>query len=87
MTHALNRAYGDPMAYIGALASSQYVKRYFIRHTFRYFAARDETMADACVLSAMESAYDDSGGSFVSMLEVLATHESMVNRASEEEQP
>ncbi|MEE2788475.1 MAG: DUF1588 domain-containing protein [Myxococcota bacterium] len=84
---ALNRAYADPMTYISALADNEHVKRCFIRHTFRYFVARDETMDDACVLTAMESAYDESGGSFVSMLEVLATHESLVTRVRGEDAP
>ena len=77
---ALNRAYDTPMDFVTALAESEHVKRCFIRQSFRYFAGRDETLADACVLSEMEAAYDESGGSFVHMLSTLATHDAMTLR-------
>ena len=77
---ALNGDYADAVQLMGALAESQYVKRCFIRQTFRFFAGRDETRADACVLSEMEAAYDESGGSFVSLLETLASHDSSLYR-------
>lgn len=83
---ALNASYDDAIALSEALAESDYVKRCFVRQTFRFFAGRDETMADSCVLSAMEAAYDDNGGSFLSMLEVLATHDSTVYRHITEEE-
>ena len=41
-------------------ADSQYVKRCFIRQNFRYYMGRNETMADACVLSQLE--YTDRAG-------------------------
>ncbi len=82
---ALNGSYATPMAFMTALASSDVVKRCFIRQTFRFFAGRDETTRDGCVLSEMESAYDSSGGSFVSMLEVLATHDAMLYRHNSDE--
>jgi hypothetical protein len=77
---SLNRAYDTPMDFVTALSESRHVKRCFVRQTFRYFAGRDETLADACVLTAMETAYDDSGGSFVSMLSALANHDAMTLR-------
>jgi hypothetical protein len=43
------------------LASSNWVKRCFIRQTFRYVMGRDETRADACSLVKMEKAYDATG--------------------------
>ena len=46
---------------------------------------RDETLQDACVLSAMEQAYDNSDGSFLAMLETLATHDATVYRHVTEE--
>lgn len=82
---ALNGTYDDPMAFVEALADSPHVKRCFVRQTFRFFAGRNETPADACALSAMEVAYDESGGSFVSMLEALATHDTFTQRTWEEE--
>ena len=77
---ALNGDYADAIELMQALAGSTYVKRCFIRQTFRFFAGRDETQADACVLSEMEAAYDESGGSFVSLLETLAGHDTSMYR-------
>ncbi|MEL6348960.1 MAG: DUF1588 domain-containing protein, partial [Myxococcota bacterium] len=82
---ALNANYTDATALMEALAESEHVKRCFIRQTFRFFAGRDETLADACVLSAMESAYDGNNGSFLSMLETLATHDAIIYRHVTEE--
>ena len=45
----------------------EHVERCFIRQTFRYFAGRPETEADACTLTSMEDAYAEPG-SFVEML-------------------
>ena len=74
------------MELMDALADSAHVKQCFVRQTFRFFAGRDETPEDACVLSDMEAAYDDSGGSFVQLLETLATHVSSMYRTHEEAQ-
>ncbi|HEY0132883.1 MAG TPA: DUF1588 domain-containing protein [Nannocystis sp.] len=62
-------------------AGSPYAKRCFMRQTFRYFAGREETMADACTMVAIEKAYDDSGGSFTEMLIALFTSDSFQMRA------
>ncbi|MEO1271515.1 MAG: DUF1585 domain-containing protein, partial [Myxococcota bacterium] len=61
-------------------ADSTYVNRCFIRHVFRYFMGRNETEADACTLVAMEDAYIMSNGSFIAMLEALATSGSFLYR-------
>jgi hypothetical protein len=74
---ALNRTYTSAQDLTAALASSEYVKRCVIRQTFRFFAGRDETLADACVLADMEAAYDGRDGSFVEMLGVLAGHDAL----------
>lgn len=58
------------------LADSDYTKRCFMRQTFRYFTGREETMADACTMAAMEKAYEDSGGSFTELLIALFTSDS-----------
>lgn len=56
------------------LADSPYARRCFVRHVFRYFMGRDETMADACTLASMESAFE--GGSFFAMIDALVTSDS-----------
>ncbi|MDQ3030909.1 MAG: DUF1588 domain-containing protein [Myxococcota bacterium] len=59
-------------------ADSPYARLCFIRHVFRYFMGRDETMADACTLTAMASAFE--GGSFFAMLEALVTSDTFLYR-------
>ena len=80
----LNGSYTSAIELMEALAESDYVKRCFIRQTFRFFAGRDETIADACVLTEMEASYEETGGSFVGMLETLATHDTTLYRTNED---
>lgn len=54
------------------LAASNHTKRCFVRQTFRYFAGRDERLADACTLARMEQAYD-ARGSFLEMVSSFVT--------------
>lgn len=68
-----------PVEFAHALADSQVARRCFIRQTFRYFAGRAETPADACVLADMEAALDRSG-SFFDMLEALVTSDAFMLR-------
>ena len=68
----------DVVALTEMFAISPYARRCFIRHFFRYFMGRDETMADACTLSAMESAFEN--GSFLNMLEALVTSDTFLYR-------
>ncbi|MFK7928804.1 MAG: DUF1588 domain-containing protein, partial [Myxococcota bacterium] len=73
-------SYDGPVAFTAALAESNAVKRCFIRQSFRFFMGRDETREDACALTAMETAYDESDGSFVEMLGALATSDAATYR-------
>lgn len=83
---ALNGHWDAPVPFLEAVSQSRYAKRCFIRQTFRYFAGRDETMADQCTLSAMEQAYDESGGSFLALVETLATSDTHLYRHIPEDQ-
>ena len=65
------------------LSTSDHVKRCAIRQTFRFFMGREETYADACTLSAMETAYDASG-SFKNMLKALVKSDTFLYRHHEE---
>jgi hypothetical protein len=80
---ALDGPIADAIELSTKLADSNHVKRCFIRHSFRFFMGRNETPRDSCALSAMENAYDDSGGSFFAMLEALATHDTFLYRHDE----
>jgi hypothetical protein len=69
------------------LSQSDHTKRCFVRQTFRYFMGRDETLADACVLSEMETSLNDSGGSFLTMLKALVTSDAFLYRHDEPDAP
>jgi hypothetical protein len=82
---ALNVAIQNAVDFAQRLGSSPYARRCFIRQAFRYFMGRDETMADQCTLTAMETALDD--GSFFDMLGVLASSDSVLYRTTSGGQP
>jgi hypothetical protein len=75
---SLNGEVADALELSEMLSESPYARRCFIRHVFRYFMGRDETAADACTLTAMESAF--AGGSFFAMLEALVTSDTFLYR-------
>ena len=81
----LNGPVAGPRDFMHRLANSPRVKRCFIRQTFRFFMGRPETIADACTLERMESAYDDTDGSFTSMLEAFVTSDAFRFRHHTEE--
>jgi hypothetical protein len=81
---ALEGPVSDAVEMSEKFAESQYVKRCFIRQTFRYFMGRDEVQQDACTLAEMEQAYDDSGGSFAEMLIALFNSDSFQYRVDAE---
>jgi hypothetical protein len=83
---ALNGPLRDAVEMSEKLANSQFVKRCFIRQSFRYFMGREETMQDACVLSQMEAAYDERG-SFKAMLQALWTSPAFLERQHPVEMP
>lgn len=70
----------DAVEFSERLANSHYVKRCFIRQTFRYFMGRPENTSDACTLTQMEQAYDQNEGSFSKMLTTLMTSDTWKTR-------
>lgn len=77
---SLNGPVKDAVELSERFAASPYVKRCFIRQVFRYYAGREETMQDACTLSSMERAYDESQGSFKALLTALFSSETFQYR-------
>ena len=63
------------------LANSDRVRQVWVRHAFRYYLGRNETVADAPTLQAADRAYMESGGSFKSLLVALLTSDSFLKRA------
>ena len=55
------KAVDDPYAYVRMLSQSRRVQQVFLRHVFRFFSGRNETITDANTLIAMDQAYQDSG--------------------------
>ncbi|MCE9530882.1 MAG: DUF1588 domain-containing protein [Planctomycetes bacterium] len=71
----------DPREMVRKLADSDRVRQVFIRHVFRYFLGRNESLSDARTLQAADKAYLESGGSFNALLVSLLTSDSFLLRA------
>ncbi|QDU97721.1 DUF1588 domain-containing protein [Lignipirellula cremea] len=66
------------------LAKSERVRQSFVRHAFRYWMGRNETLNDSPKLMAADRAYVKSGGSFKELLVSLLTSDSFLMRKDEE---
>ena len=62
------------------LAKSDRVRQSFVRHTFRYWMGRNETLDDSPTLIAADRAYVESDGSFTELLVSLLTSDSFLYR-------
>lgn len=71
----------DPYELVRRLADSERVRQVFVRHAFRYFLGRNETLSDAQTLQAADAAYVQSGGSFQSLVISLLTSDSFLYRS------
>ena len=72
----------DPFELIQKLANSKRVEQVFVRHAFRYFAGRNETLADGPTLVAAHEAYTENGGSLKSLIAALLTSDAFLYRTS-----
>lgn len=71
----------DPRELVRRLADSDRVRQVFIRHAFRYYLGRNETLADARTLQEADHAYMESGGSFKALIVSLLTSDSFLLRS------
>lgn len=62
------------------LAKSDRVRQSFVRHAFRYWMGRNETLDDSPTLIAADRAYVDSDGSFTELLVSMLTSDSFLYR-------
>jgi hypothetical protein len=69
----------NPFEYVEKLASSKHVTQVFVRHAFRYWMGRNETLDDAPTLIDAERAYADQG-SMKALLASLLTSDSFLYR-------
>ncbi len=65
---------------IDRLAASERVEQVFVRHAFRYWMGRNETVNDAPVLQAAWRAYRDNDGSMKALLTSLLTSDAFLFR-------
>jgi hypothetical protein len=76
------QSHADTEAFVTALVSSNDVKQCFVRHVFRYFAGRDETLRDRCTLTAMNDAFTQTG-SFTELLKTFAASDAFLYRTDD----
>jgi len=65
---------------IQKLAESERVEQVFVRHAFRFWMGRNETINDAPVLQAAHRAYKENGGSMNALIKSLLTSDAFLYR-------
>jgi len=69
---------------IGKLAESRRAEQVFVRHAFRFWMGRNETLNDAPVLQTAYRAYRDNGGSMNALITSLLTSDAFLYRTRTE---
>ena len=77
---ALDGEVKDAIDLVQRLAKSSRVRQSIIRHAFRYWMGRNETLSDSKTLIAADEAYVRSGGSFSEVIISLVTSDSFLYR-------
>ena len=72
---------------ISKLAESRRVEQVFVRHAFRFWMGRNETLNDAPVLQAAHRAYRDNGGSMNALITSLLTSDAFLYRTRSKTEP
>ncbi len=80
---ALDGKVANAIEMIQRLAESERVEQVFVRHAFRFWMGRNETLNDAPVLQAAWRAYKDNGGSMKALIESLVTSDAFLYRKVE----
>jgi len=65
---------------IQKLSESRRVEQVFVRHAFRFWMGRNETLNDGPVLQAAHRAYHESGGSMKALIVSLVTSDAFLYR-------
>jgi hypothetical protein len=82
---ALQGEVSDPFELIDKLAESTHVEQVFVRHVFRFFMGRNETLGDARTLQDAHKAYVGNDGSMKAMVVSLLASDSFIYRAAPRE--
>ncbi|MDB4531789.1 DUF1588 domain-containing protein [Akkermansiaceae bacterium] len=77
---ALDGPVEDAIDLVNRLAKSERVRQSFVRHAFRFWMGRNETLNDSPTLIAADRAYTENGGSFKALLVSLLTSDSFLYR-------
>lgn len=77
---ALDGKVSNATEMIQKLAASERGEQVFVRHAFRFWMGRNETLNDAPVLQEAHRAFKDNGGSMNAMLTSLLTSDAFLYR-------
>lgn len=78
----LDAPVNDPRELMHRLAASDRVRQVFVRHVFRYFLGRNETLSDAKTLQEADRACVESEGSFKALVVSLLTSDAFLYRTA-----
>lgn len=70
----------SPIELMERLGNSEHVEQVFVRHAFRFFMGRNETLGDAATLQQAHAAYRDNDGSFEALVVSLLSSDSFLLR-------
>ena len=76
----LNGKVADAIEMIRKLAESERAEQVFVRHAFRFWMGRNETLNDAPVLQDAHRAYKENGGSMNALIVSLLSSDSFLYR-------
>ena len=77
---ALDGKVDNAIEMIKKIAGSQRTEQVFVRHAFRFWMGRNETLNDAPILQDAHRAYKDNGGSMNALLVSLLTSDAFLYR-------
>ena len=80
---ALDGPVKNALEMIEKLAASERVEQVFVRHVFRFWMGRNETLNDAPVLQAAHKAYKENDGSMKALIISLLTSDAFLYRKVE----
>jgi hypothetical protein len=80
---ALDGPVANALEMIEKLADSERVEQVFVRHAFRFWMGRNETLNDAPILQAAHRAYRANGGSMKALITALVTSDAFLYRKIE----
>lgn len=80
---ALDGPVENAVEMVQKLARSERTQQVFVRHAFRFWMGRNETINDAPILQEAYDAYRDNGGSMKALLAALTTSDAFLYRKVE----